>query len=325
MDTLTAFQKASALKGAIELGLFTAVGEGADTAEALAQRCGVSLRGARILADYLTVQGFLTKEDGRYGLAPDAAAFLDRRSPMYVGSVSGFLVSDHLVRSFRDVAEVVRRGGPLDDMSGLTPDHPMWVDFARSMMPIMMMPAQMLAGALGADSGEPWKVLDIAAGHGVFGIVIAQRNPNARVVASDWPNVLTFARENAQRFGVVDRYELLPGSAFEVDLGRDYDLVLLPNFLHHFDAATNESLLRKAHAALKPGGRVAILEFVPNEDRVTPPWSAGFSIIMLAGTPAGDAYTLPELERMCANAGFERVERIDLLPTPQTLILARRP
>jgi ubiquinone/menaquinone biosynthesis C-methylase UbiE len=324
MRTLTAYQEAAALKGAIDLELFSAVAEGADTAEALAERCAASLRGVRILADYLTVLGFLTKAGGRYGLTPESAAFLDRRSPMYVGGVSGFLASEFLISEFQDVASVVRRGAPLGHVNGLDPEHPMWVDFARSMMPMMMMPAQMMAEALGADGGEPWKVLDIAAGHGVFGIVVAQRNPNARIVASDWANVLEFAQENAQRFGVADRYEILAGSAFEVDFGSDYDLVLLPNFLHHFDALTNEGLLRKVHAALKPGGRVAILEFVPNEDRVSPPWSAGFSMIMLAGTPAGDAYTFPELQRMLANAGFGEVERSDLRPTPQTLIVARR-
>jgi ubiquinone/menaquinone biosynthesis C-methylase UbiE len=322
MDGLIAYQESAALKGAIDLDLFSAIAEGALTAEALAERCGASERGTRILANYLTVQGYLTKEGGRYGLTPDTAAFLDRRSPMYIGGASGFLTSKHLISEFRDVAAIVRKGGALDDMNGLEPEHPMWVDFARSMMPLMMMPAQRMAEALGADAGEPWKVLDIAAGHGIFGIVIAQRNPNARVVAVDWTNVLEFARQNAHGFDVADRYDTLPGSAFEVDFEGDYDIVLLPNFLHHFDAPTCEQLLKKVHAALADGGRAVTLEFIPNEDRVSPPIPATFAMMMLGTTPSGDAYTFSELERMFTHAGFSRNELHPLPPSPEQVIIS---
>ena len=147
-------------------------------------------------------------------------------------------------------------------------------------------------------------VLDIAAGHGLFGIEIAKQNPQARVTGLDWAPVLRVALENARKAGVHDRYNMLPGSAFEVDFGGPYDAVLLTNFLHHFDKPTNVSLLKKVRAALKPGGRAATLEFVPNEDRVSPPMPAAFSMTMLTTTAAGDAYTLSELTAMYNDAGF---------------------
>jgi hypothetical protein len=84
--------------------------------------------------------------------------------------------------------------------------------------------------------------------------------------------------------------------------------VLLTNFLHHFDVPTNEKLLRKVHAALGEGGRAVTLEFVPNDDRISPPGVAGFSLVMLAGTPAGDAYTFAEFDQMFKNAGFSKNE-----------------
>ena len=114
------------------------------------------------------------------------------------------------------------------------------------------------------------KVLDIAAGHGAFGIAIGQRNPKAQIVAVDWPNVLQVARENAASAGLQDRHHSLPGDAFRVDYGSGYHVALVTNFIHHFDEQTNVTLLRKIAAALVPGGKIAILEFVPNEDRVTP-------------------------------------------------------
>jgi ubiquinone/menaquinone biosynthesis C-methylase UbiE len=168
------------------------------------------------------------------------------------------------------------------------------------------------------------KILDIAAGHGLYGLAFANNNPQANIVALDWPNVLEVAKENARVAGVADRYSTIEGSAFDVDYGTGYDLILLTNFLHHFDPPTNETLLRKVHAALAEGGRAVTLEFVPNEDRISPPESAAFSVQMLGGTPAGDAYTFPELERMCANAGFARSELHELPPSIQRVVISEK-
>jgi 2-polyprenyl-3-methyl-5-hydroxy-6-metoxy-1,4-benzoquinol methylase len=185
----------------------------------------------------------------------------------------------------------------------------------------MMAPLTAPLGGIVLDGrAGPMRVLDIAAGHGLFGIEIARQNPQAHIVALDWARVLEVAGENARKAGVADRYQQLPGSAFEVDFGGPYDAVLLTNFLHHFDAPTCVSLLRKVHAALDPGGISATLEFVPNEDRVTPPMAAGFSLTMLISTAAGDAYTFRELEAMHREAGFQRIEAHPVPNSPHTVV-----
>ncbi|HEV8384313.1 MAG TPA: class I SAM-dependent methyltransferase, partial [Candidatus Acidoferrales bacterium] len=186
------------------------------------------------------------------------------------------------------------------------------------------MPAEKMAQIAGAEKGEKWKVLDIAASHGVFGITFAKKNPHAEIYALDWANVLELAKANAHKAGIDGRFHLLPGSAFEVDFGTDYDIVLLTNFLHHFDAPTCETLLRKVHAALKPGGRALTLEFIPNEDRVTPPLAAAFSVTMLAATPSGDAYTFAELERMFRNAGFASSKMHELPPSFHRVVVSTK-
>jgi 2-polyprenyl-3-methyl-5-hydroxy-6-metoxy-1,4-benzoquinol methylase len=226
---------------------------------------------------------------------------------------------------FTDFAAVVRKGGTLLPGDGtVDPDNPLWVMFARSMAPLMVMPAEAIAHTIGAAEGRPWKVLDIAAGHGLFGISIAKHNPNARIVAVDWKAVLEVAQENAANAGVSDRYSVLPGSAFDVPFGGEYDVALLTNFLHHFDTATGETLLRKIHASLKPGGVVVTLEFIPNEDRVSPPMHASFSVTMLATTPHGDAYTFNELSAMFSHAGFSHSELKELEPLPQRIVVSRK-
>jgi ubiquinone/menaquinone biosynthesis C-methylase UbiE len=165
-------------------------------------------------------------------------------------------------------------------------------------------------------------VLDIAAGHGLFGIAVAARAPEVEVVAQDWPNVLQVAEENARSAGISQRYRLLPGDAFQVDFGDGHDVVLLTNLLHHFEPPTCVTLLKKVHRCLNPGGRLLTLEFIPNEDGVTPPIAASFSLMMLGLTPAGDAYTMSQHDAMLRAAGFTRNELRQVPQSPQQLILS---
>lgn len=323
-EIVRSYQHTEALKAAIQLEVFTAIAEGNQTADAIARRCTASERGTRMLCDYLVTIDFLTKAADRYGLTPDSAVFLDRHSPAYVGGALRFLVSPMAVDRFKELTEAVRKGGAVASDHSLTPENPMWVDFARGMAPLMAMPAELIAKLLKADDAPPWKVLSLAAGHGMFEITLARHNRNAEVWAVDWSNVLQVARENAAAAGIADRYHTIPGSAFEVEYGSGYDLALLTNFLHHFDPPTNEKLLSKVRAALKPGGRAVILEFVPNEDRVSPPVAAGFSLTMLVGTPGGDAYTFSELQRMLKNAGFRSGELHPLPPTYFTVVIGQK-
>jgi hypothetical protein len=306
-NAINAYEQTEAMKSAIELDIFTAIAEGNTAAVTVAKRCGASERGVRTLCDFLTIHGFLLKQGVHYGLAPDAALFLDRHSPAYVGTAIEFLLTPRLREGHARLTEAVRRGGTALGEGTLEPENPDWVKFAETMMPLMFKPSEIMAAEL-FKGGEAHKVLDIAAGHGIFGISVAKQNPNAHIYASDWKNVLAVAQRNALAMGVDGRYHLLPGSALEEDFGSGYDLVLITNFLHHFDPPTCTTFMRKVYAALIPGGRAAIVEVVPNSDRVSPPMAAAFSLIMLISTPAGDAYTFAELERISKDAGFDRVE-----------------
>jgi ubiquinone/menaquinone biosynthesis C-methylase UbiE len=324
-ETINAYQRTAIIKAAIELDVFSAIAKGNETSKSIAEACGVVQRGARILCDCLVVIGLLSKEEDRYHLTRDSAVFLDRNSPAYLGGAIEFLLSPVLADGFKDIAGAVRKGGTLIPEEGsVAPEHPVWVSFARAMAPMTIMPAQMIAKLIGVEEAGPVKVLDIAAGHGIYGITLAQKNPDAEVTALDWPNVLEVARENARRAGVLDRFKTIEGSAFAAEFGGGYDLILLTNFLHHFDVATCEILLKKVHAALADGGRVVTLEFVPNEDRVSPPNPAMFSIMMLASTPSGDAYTFKELSRMFQNAGFTRSEIQELPDSIQQVVISHK-
>jgi 2-polyprenyl-3-methyl-5-hydroxy-6-metoxy-1,4-benzoquinol methylase len=321
---LQAHQRIAALKAAIDLDVFRAVGEGPGDVASIARHCAATERGIRILCDFLTVSGVLTKKDGLYHHTPVSAAFLDPRSPSSLASMAQFLTNPAMNEPFEHLAEIVRNGRTtLPGEGSVEPDNPIWVQFAESMAPMMAGVAGPLAAVVLEGHTGPMRVLDIAAGHGLFGIAIAKQNPEARVTGQDWAAVLRVALDNAAKAGVQDRYDTLPGSAFDVDYGGPYDVVLLTNFLHHFDPPTCVRLLKKVHAALRPGGCAATLEFVPNEDRVSPPMSAAFSMTMLATTASGDAYTFSELTSMYKEAGFSDITAQPLPMSPETAVLGR--
>jgi 2-polyprenyl-3-methyl-5-hydroxy-6-metoxy-1,4-benzoquinol methylase len=322
-DTISAYHRTEALRAAIELDVFSHVAAGHKTAAELASACQAAPRGMRILADYLTIIGFLDKHGDRYELTTDSRVFLDRKSPAYLGSAVSFMFAPGMRESFQQLTAAVRRGGTaVSDEGTVSDDNPVWVEFARAMGPMMQMPAQLLAGLVGGDPGQPLRVLDVAAGHGLFGITIAEHYRQAHVTALDWHNVLAVAAENARRADVADRYALRPGSAFNVDWGGPYDIVLLTNFLHHFDLPTCERLAAKAYAALSPGGRALTLDFIPEPDRITPQATATFALVMLATTARGDAYTFAELQATFAHAGFSRSEFHALPPTTQQAVVS---
>jgi ubiquinone/menaquinone biosynthesis C-methylase UbiE len=323
-QTVNAYQRTEALRAAIELEVFTAIGEGKSSASEIASRCQTPERSMRILCDFLCIMGFLTKDGQRYELTPDSAMFLDKKSPAYLGGATEFILSPMLTDNFKNLTATVRKGGTLSEGGTVSPENPIWVKFARAMAPMIALPAQLMAKLVDPSADRKLKVLDIAAGHGFFGIAFARNNPAAEIVALDWPQVLGVAEENAEKAGVGDRFRKIEGDAFKAEFGEGYDLVLLTNFLHHFDPPTCETLLRKVRSALNDGGRAVTLEFVPNEDRISPPDAAAFSVMMLGSTPAGDAYTFSELEQMFKNAGFSRSVIHPLPPSIQHVVISEK-
>ena len=323
IDTVNAYQRSAALKAAIELDVFTEIARGNNRADSIAEALSASPRGVRILCDYLVIAGFLSKENSHYSLTLDSGTFLDRNSPAYFGSMVHFMLDPRLTAPFLNLPQVIRSGRTtLPDEGTVSQDNPIWVDFAKHMAPMIYPSALEIADLVAGDSEI--RVLDIAAGHGLFGITVAQRNAKAQVTALDWPNVLTVATANAEKFGVAARHRTLAGDAFEVEFGGPYDLILVTNFFHHFDPPTCEKLMRKILAALADGGRCVTLDFVPNDDRVSPPTAAAFAMMMLGTTPSGDAYTFAEYDTMFRNAGFASSQLHLLTRAPQAVIVSRK-
>ena len=320
-EAALAYQRTAALIAAVKLDIFSLIGAGTATSDELAEKTGASKRGMRILCDFLTVIGLLQREEGIYRVESVARRYLDKASPAWMASaVEFFAAPETLDLVLTDPTSYVRRGGS-DGLAHLAPSHSIWVRFAEAMIPVASVTAKRAAAYLASLDNRPDKVLDVAAGHGLYGIELARRLPEANVTALDWPEVLTLARRNAEDAGVGNRFHTVAGSAFEAEWGQEFDLVLLANFLHHFGREDCSALLRKTKASLSSKGRACAIDFIPNEDRVSPPMQAMFAFWMLATTPEGDAYTLKDITEIAQDAGFRRITAHPLRPTPQTLVL----
>lgn len=323
--TVNAYYRTAAVKAAIQLGVFDVVDEDGKTLTEIAQACHASARGTRILCRFLVSIGFLKKSNDLFFMTREMTLYLSRKSPRYLGDSIDFLLAPYVVEAFRDLASVVRTGKIAFSNDGLTsPNHPQWAEFARAMVPTMAVPSLLVAELADRRANQPLRVLDIGAGHGLFGIAIAQRNPNATVTLIDWENVLRLARENAANAGVLDRVEFCAGDAFDMDFAEGQDVIILANFLHNFDEAACEKILTKAHTALRDGGQVLTVEFIANEDRTSPASAAEFSIMMLGTTFSGEAWTYSDLERMFRRTGYGKVELRSIPPAMEKIVLATK-
>ncbi|MFO0979706.1 MAG: class I SAM-dependent methyltransferase [Planctomycetaceae bacterium] len=323
-ETLNAYQRTGALRAAIELRMFSVIHDRPKNAGEIARECNASVRGIRILCDYLTVLGFLAKSEQDYSLTPTSALFLDEASPQYMGAMARFVASDEMIRIFGGVTGAVRKGGTLLPDGGSTKlDYEPWIEFAESMAPLMMPSALFIASLVSERFGQrPIRVFDIAASHGQFGLSIVRQNPASTIVAQDFAPVLTVTRRNVEQAGLLDRYEFLPGDVMTIDYPGSFDCILLTNFLHHFSQSVCEALLRRLKERLNPGGMIVTLEFVPNENRISPPIPATFALTMLMTTGEGDAYTFAEYRRLFENAGFHSNQLLDVPQSPSRIIVS---
>jgi hypothetical protein len=259
------------LRAAIELDVFRAIGEGPGDIASLARQCGASERGIRILCDYLTILGLLAKEDASYRHTPSARYSWIRVRRRASPRQRGFWAI-HPSQNRSRLADIVRSGHTVLPGDGsVEPENPIWVEFAHGMAPMMGALAEPLAAIVLDGLAGPLRVLDIAAGHGLFGIEVAKLNPEAYITAVDWAAVLEVARGNARKAGVEDRYHLLPGSAFDVEYGGPYDIVLLTNFCTISTRPRASGCCGKC-AALKPAAARRRSNSCPMKTAFRRPW-----------------------------------------------------
>jgi C-methyltransferase len=297
MQLLSGAQASAVVASAIQLGIFAAA-QHDDSVDAIAKRIDCPERSTRIVLDALVAFGLLAREGERYRLTPPAAAHLVPGQPAYVGDIANIILGPQLWEGLGRLSEAVRAGGTVLDTHAETERNPFWEMFARSSAAMAMPSAQQLAKLLeGHIAGkEEARVLDVAAGSGLYGFTLA-KNPKVKLTSLDWPNVIPETRKWAERMGVHNTH-YLEGNLFELDWRGPYDVIVMSHIFHHFDRPTCERLMTKAAAALAPGGKVAVQEFLADQGGEL------FSITMLVTTRHGEAYRSDDYRGWFAAAGL---------------------
>lgn len=314
------------LESGVRNGVFDALDQGPKTLEELMRATGASSRGLRALLNALAGLGILTRDaERRFGLAPDAAAFLVKGKPAYLGGLIRH-TSTHLLPSWLKLTEIVKTGQPAD--GGVNNEEvgaQFFHEFVNDIFPMSYGPAQALANELKlSERNQPIKVLDLGAGSGVWGITLAQSAPLVKVTAVDWPGVLDVTRANAENRGLGERFSFIAGDFATADFGSGYDVATLGQILHSEGEQKSRALLRKTFDALAPGGIIAVQEFLVQPDRSGPPFGLIFAVNMLVKTDQGDTWSFDEIVGWLREAGFENARPLES-PGPSPLILANRP
>lgn len=313
------------LEAAVRHRVFDVLDRGPRTAEQLSADTSTSLRGLRAILNTLVGLEFLSRdEQGRYALTPESATYLVQGKPDYRGGMLRH-TSKQLLPRWLQLSDIVRTGKPAVSVNREDEGSPFFQEFVEDLFPFGHAAVQALAGILRiAEATKPVRVLDLAAGSGVWGILLAQKSPHVQVTAVDWPGVLAVTRRVAERHGVAERFRFVGGDLHGADFGSSHDIAIFGHILHSEGEARSRRLLQKTFAALAPGSTAVIAEFLVQDDRKGPLPGLIFGVNMLVNTDEGDTFSFEEIRRWLEEAGF-RDARTAECPGPSPLILATKP
>jgi ubiquinone/menaquinone biosynthesis C-methylase UbiE len=313
------------ISAAVNNKVFDALEGDAKTVEQLQKETGGSARGLRAIMDALVGLELLKKDrQSRYSLTPESQAFLINETP---GTLAGFFGSILPVLTSRwlQLTDIVREGRPPVAVNQETEGTEFFSQLVETIIPMSYPGAQTLADHLKvAKAKEEVRVIDLAAGSGIWGIAIAQKSPQVRVTAVDWAGMIPTTKRVTEKFGVRDRFDFIEGDLSQANFGSGYDVATLGHILHSEGEQRSRQLLKKTFRALKSGGTIAIAEWLVNDDRTKPLHSLMFSVQMLVNTEKGDTFSFREIKKWLEEAGFKKVRKLEA-PGPSPLVLATKP
>lgn len=317
------------LEAAIRHRVFDTLDAGPATVAEVSQATGASERGLTSIMNVLVGLNFLAKDDaGRYGLTEESSTFLVSTKPSFMGGLVRH-TSEHLIPRWLHLNEVVATGHPVSPVNEQGTGTTFFQEFVNDIFPMSYPAAKNLAQHFSANGAShvqdgPIRVLDLAAGSGVWGIAQAQTSPAVEVTAVDWSGVIPVTRGTVQRFGFSDRFTFVEGDLLQADFGSGHHLATLGHILHSEGVERSKALLARTFAALASGGTIAIAEFLVNNDRTGPVAGLFFAVNMLVNTDAGNTFSFEEIAGWLAEAGFTDARLLES-PGPSPLILATKP
>lgn len=302
-DTLYAFMRSQILFTAIDLDLFSHISQGANTLEKLLDRLSLSERGLKILLNGLVGIGFLEKSGGQFSLPADAARFLVKESDSYIGGMVHHC--KRLYENWSMLNDAVESGQPVGGAQSLAQLEAYFAELVKGLYVSNYPTAQKLANLLAPESAQ---VLDVAGGSAVWSIALLEKDPAGRATVIDLPSVIHVAEDYVEQHQLSGRFDYLPGDLEEMDFPEaHFDLAVMANICHALGPVSTRRAFQKLAGTLKPGGRLAIVDFVPDDHRTRKGWPLVFAVNMLITTPEGDVFSESQYRQWLTDAGFSKV------------------
>jgi ubiquinone/menaquinone biosynthesis C-methylase UbiE len=325
MELSFAYAPPLIISAAVSNKVFDSLEEGAKTSEQIAKATGASARALRILMNALVGLNLLKKDrQQKYSLTPESATFLVSSK---LGTHAGFFgtIAPQIISRWLQLSDIVRKGRPAVAVNQEAEGTAFFSQLVERIIPMSYPPAQKLGDHLKLEKTKnEIRVLDLAAGSGIWGIALAQKSPQVRVTAVDWAGMIPTIKRITQQFGVADHFNCIAGDLLEADFGGGYDIAILGHILHSEGQERSRQLLKKTFRALKSRGTIAIAEWLVNDDRTKPLPSLMFAVQMLVNTEKGDTFSFNEIKTWLQEAGFKKVRKLQA-PGPSPLILATKP
>src|SRR5438105_4607195 len=303
--------------------VFDTLAGGGKNVEEVSRQPGAHVRGLRAIMSALAGLELLKKSGDKYALTPESEAFLVSSKPR---TLAGFFSMNRvrMMQHWMKLDEIVRTGRPAEARNQEGPGTEFFSELVENIIPMSYGSAQTLAEHLKpADTTSEVRVLDLASGSGIWGIVLAQKSPRVQVTAVDWAGMIPTTKRITQKFGVGDRFKFIEGDLLEADFGESYDIATLGHILHSEGEDRSRKLLKKTANALKPGGTIAIGEWLVNDERTEPLNGLMFAVNMLVNTESGDTFSFNEIKRWLEEAGFKTARTLEA-PGPSPLVLATK-
>jgi hypothetical protein len=305
---LSGWQAARVLMSANRLDFFTAIGEGALTAEEVAAKCNTQPRRTRTLLNACVALGFLEKRDELYSNTPEGKVLLIRGKPTSIAD--GIAHQDDLWSAWGKLHEAVKTNRAASERWSLIEEPQVHRNFIMAMHDGAVVGAPLVADTL--DLSDRKQLFDAGGGPGTYSIFLVKKYPGLKAIVFDLPQTIEITKEIIAKYGVNNRITTQAGNYFKDDFGHGNDVVLLSAILHSMSSERSKILLKKAFDSLIPGGLVVVREGLLNDDEISPLGAVLFSLNMLVNTGEGQSYSGKEIMELMQSVGFKDMKVVPL-------------
>jgi len=319
MNMANAFYHSCVLFTASEVGIFACLDQLKQaTAENVSKHCNLNHRGTELLLDACSALQLLVKEKNLYRNSTEAAFYLVPGAP---GDLSKAIrYNQDVYPAWGDLKSLVRTGKPVEKPElHLGDDKTRTRNFVLAMHGRALGIGQMVLPQL--DFSGCKKILDVGGGPGTYSVLIAGRYPGLKSLVIDLPGVVAIASELIDQQGMSAQVSTLAGDYHQIEFPAENDAILFFGMLHQESPADIINLLKRAHKALNPGGKVWIMDMMTDDTHTYPLFSALFAVNMALTTINGWVFSDKELEEWFKQTGFSHF-MVKALPQPMVHWLA---